>query len=89
MNNRRYGIALPPDESRKGGGTMLVRAKWNVKDASGWHSAGEVFETEADLGDAVDVVEAQKTVKKAETPEPVPSEEPKPKTASRRKKTRE
>ena len=89
MNNRRYGFALPPDESRKGGGTMLVRAKWNVKDASGWHSVGTVFETEADLGDAVDVIGAKKAEQPAETPEAKPAEEPKPKAASRRKKTRE
>ena len=50
---------------------MLVKAKWNVKDASGWHDAGEVFNTEEDLKDAVEVLEApkkatQKSVKKQE-----------------------
>ena len=35
---------------------MLVKAKWSVKDASGWHNAGEVFETASDLGDSVEVL---------------------------------
>ena len=75
--------------------TMLVKAKWNVKDSSGWHSAGDVFETEQDLGDAVEVLEAPKKAepKKAEPkvePETVKAEEPekepaKAKTPSRRK----
>lgn len=53
---------------------MLVKAKWNVKDASGWHDAGEVFQTESDLGDAVEVLDAPKK-KPAEKPE-VPQKEP-------------
>lgn len=39
---------------------MLVKAKWNVKDGNGWHKHGEVFDTESDLGEAVDVLEAPK-----------------------------
>lgn len=57
---------------------MKVKAKWNVKDGSGWHSAGEVFETESDLGDAVEILDApkkQESVKKAE-PEKEPVKEP-------------
>lgn len=75
--------------------TMLVKAKWNVKDSNGWHRAGEVFKTEQDLGDAVEVLEARK---KAEPKNAEPEKEPeaakvdtpvvepaKPKTPSRRK----
>ena len=75
---------------------MKVKAKWNVKDGSGWHCTGEVFETESDLGDAVEILDApkkQEPVKKAEPekePETVKAVEPasepsKPKTPSRRK----
>ena len=80
---------------------MRVRAKWNVKDGSGWHSAGEVFETTSDLGDAVEVLDApkhaepvpvkQEPVKEREPeaaaePEKAPAET-KPRSASRRKKS--
>ena len=78
---------------------MLVKAKWNVKDSNGWHKTGDVFETESDFGDAVEVLEAPK---KAEPKKAVPEKEPeavkaeehaakpaaepaKPKTPSRRK----
>lgn len=55
---------------------MLVKAKWNVKDASGWHNAGEVFDTESDLGEAVEVLMANKPAATVEKkPEPV-AEEP-------------
>ncbi len=67
---------------RKGYLTMKVRAKWSIKDASGWHDAGEVFDTESDLGNAVEVLDAPKKpapVKKAE-PEPEPKAEPEPKS---------
>ena len=77
---------------------MLVKAKWNVKDANGWHPTGAVFETEQDLGDAVEVLEAPKKAepKKAEPekePETVKAEESveepaKPKTPSRRKSSK-
>lgn len=53
---------------------MLVKAKWNVKDASGWHDAGEVFQTESNLGDAVEVLDAPKA-RPAEKPE-VKKQEP-------------
>lgn len=71
---------------------MLVKAKWNVKDAAGWHSAGEVFHTDADLGDAVEVIEGEKPAapKEETAPVPEPAEEAKtekPRTTSRRKKT--
>ena len=71
--------------------TMLVKAKWNVKDSRGWHSAGEVFETEQDLGDAVEVLVAPKHAEPVKAipekePEAAAAEEPaKPKTPSRRK----
>ena len=58
---------------------MLVKAKWSVRDASGWHDAGEVFRTESDLGDAVEVLDAPKKaepVKQVEAPEPEPAKEP-------------
>ena len=62
----------------KGEHTMLVKAKGNVRDAAGWHKAGEIFFTESDLGDAVEVLDAPKKaapVKEApEKAEPVPQE---------------
>ena len=74
---------------------MLVKAKWNVKDAGGWHSAGDVFQTEAELGDAVEVLDAPKKPEAAPVPEPVKEPEApaeakaeKPKTSARRKTTR-
>lgn len=45
---------------------MLVKAKWNVKDSSGWHSAGEVFDTNDALGNAVELLEAPRRVKAPE-----------------------
>lgn len=54
---------------------MKVRAKWSVKDATGWHDAGEVFETEADLGNAVEVLEEAKKPKAAKKAEPEPKPE--------------
>ena len=76
---------------------MLVKAKWTVKDASGWHNAGAVFDTESDLGDAVVVLNAPKkpaAQPEARKPEPEkaaetePAKEPAkaPRSASRRKK---
>lgn len=66
---------------------MLVKAKWNVKDSAGWHVAGEVFNTEADLGDAVEVIEGKKTEPVAEKPEKEESakEEVKTRASGRRK----
>ena len=71
---------------------MLVKAKWNVRDAAGWHKAGEVFNTDADLGDAVEVLDAPKKAEPEKKAEPVKSEptpeksaEEKPKTATRRR----
>ena len=58
---------------------MLVKAKWSVKDASGWHDAGEVFHTENDLGEAVEVLDAPKRpAQKKQEPvkEPVTATEP-------------
>lgn len=70
---------------------MLVKAKWNVKDASGWHSAGDVFDTKADLGDAVEVLEAKAEKEPAPEVKPEPVKEEvkaeKPKTASARRRT--
>ena len=76
---------------------MLVKAKWNVKDSSGWHSAGEVFNTNDNLGDAVEALEkpkkqepAKAPVKEPETaPETVEAEPeketPKPRNTARRR----
>lgn len=69
------------------GSTMLVKAKWNVKDAGRWHMAGDVFQTETDLGDAAEVLEQPKAKKQDETPAEKQAEV-KPKT-TRRKKTGE
>ena len=72
---------------------MLVKAKWNVKDAAGWHKAGDVFHTDQDLGDGVEVLDAPKRTEPVK--EPVPAAEPaketpkpteeKPKAQRRRK----
>ena len=69
---------------------MLVKAKWNVKDEAGWHSTGDVFMTDADLGDAVEVLDAPKKAPEApmvpdaqKAPE-VPAEDEKPKTSRRK-----
>ncbi len=80
---------------------MRVKAKWNVKGSDGWHETGEIFETEEDYGDAVEVLEA-KAEKQAPAPktEEKPKQDPekpvkpeketeKPKTAARRRKTSE
>ena len=74
---------------------MRVKAKGNVRDASGWHRVGEVFITDEDLGDAVEVLDAPKQAEKKQ--EPVAEREPeteaestketvKPRSASRRRK---
>ena len=58
---------------------MLVKAKWSVKDETGWHDAGEVFHTESDLGNAVEVLDAPKKaipVKAEAAPEAEPAKEP-------------
>ena len=55
---------------------MKVKAKWSVKDATGWHDPGEVFETESDLGDAVEVLEETKKARAAKKPEAEPETEP-------------
>ncbi len=65
---------------------MLVKAKWNVKDSSGWHRAGEVFDTNDALGNAVELLEAPRRVK---APEKKPEEEPvkEPEKVPEQKKT--
>ncbi len=76
------------EDPQKGEHAMLVKAKWKIKDASGWHSAGEVFNTESDLGDAVEKIEpAGKTEEKETAPvqEAEKIESPKVKPASRRR----
>ena len=55
---------------------MLVKAKWNVKDAAGWHSAGDVFNTESDLGNAVEVLDTPKKVQEVVKEEPAPESKP-------------
>lgn len=61
---------------RKGNLTMKVRAKWSIKDGTGWHNPGEVFETESDLGDAVEVLSAAKKPKAEKKPEAEPEVQP-------------
>lgn len=67
---------------------MLVKAKWNVRDAEGWHSAGEVWDAKGDLGDAVEVLEAPKAKPAAEpvteSESDEPKTEPKPRTSRRK-----
>ena len=77
---------------------MKVRARFNVKDAAGWHRPGDVFETDTDLGSAVDVLERAEQITMETLPEePIlkepeeakaeePKEEARP-ARSRRKKT--
>lgn len=73
---------------------MKVRAKHNVRDASGWHLTGQVFETDADLGDAVEVLEAPKQEEPvqdepaAEEPAQEESVQEVPKARGRRKATK-
>ena len=81
-----------PDHQQKGETTMLVKAKWNVKGLDGWHFTGEVFQTEEDYGDAVEVLDVPKAPPakepvKAEAPVPEEPKAEKPKAVSRRKKT--
>ena len=68
---------------------MLVKAKWTVKDASGWHDAGQVFNTEDDLGDAVVVLGAPKKepakAEKKQEPVKEPEKEPQAKAAETEK----
>lgn len=61
---------------------MKVRARWNVKDGNGWHSVGEVFETESNLGDAVEVLEAPKKPEPARNPVPAKAPEKAPEKAA-------
>ena len=85
MNRRRRRCCCRRKSIRKGIGTMKVRAKWNVRDAAGWHVAGAVFETDEDLGDAVEVLEGPKrrAVKKPEQETaPAPETEPAPETVT-------
>ena len=64
----------------------MVKARWNVKDSGGWHNAGEVFETEQDLGDAVEILDEPKAAVPVKESEPAVAEEPaRPKSTSRRK----
>ena len=73
---------------------MLVKAKWNVKDAFGWHRAGEIWNTDKDLGDAVEVLDApkaepkQETVKETELVATEAKEPAKARTSARRKTTK-
>ena len=74
---------------------MKVRARNNVKDLNGWHMTGEGFETEEDLGNSVEVLEAPKqlviagvepeTETMAEEPKAEEPKAEKPKTARRKK----
>ena len=55
---------------------MLVKAKWNVKDSTGWHKCGEVFDTVEDLGDAVEVLEMPKRQAPVKAADAAPEQEP-------------
>lgn len=69
---------------------MLVKALCTIHDGNGWHNAGEIFETEDDLGDAVEAVKDE-TVEPETEPEPEdepekePEKEPRPKSTRRKK----
>ena len=69
---------------------MLVKALCTIHDSNGWHNAGEVFETEADLGDAVEAAKEEAEAPAAEPEkepdkEPEPEKEQKPKSPRRKK----
>ena len=70
---------------------MKVKALCTIKDGVCTYNAGDVFETEADLGNLVEVVEAEPVKKEAEVPKEAEATEtteaPKPK--SRKKKLSE
>lgn len=68
---------------------MLVKAKWSVKGSDGWHMGGDVFHTNEDYGNAVEVLDAPTEQKKEPEPvkEPVKAEPAKAKTPARRKTT--
>ena len=71
---------------------MLVKAKWNVKGSDGWHMSGEVFNTEEDFGEAVEVLDAPVARKKEPEPvkepeEPVKEEPAKARTPARKRNT--
>ena len=74
---------------------MKVRAKWNLKDGSGWHKAGEVFEAEDPevYGGGVELLERNEAPKTQEAPETPaePAAEPEAKAAKprTRKRTKE
>jgi len=55
---------------------MLVKAKWNVKDNGGWHAAGEVFQTEENLGEAVEILEKPSRAVVEAVPEEKPVQTP-------------
>lgn len=59
---------------------MIVKALCTIHDSTGWHNAGDVFETEDDPGTAAVIVGAAKP-----EPEPAAEETPKPKTTRRKK----
>ena len=65
---------------------MKVKALCTIKDENGWHNAGEVFETETDLGNLAEILDKPEKAEKAEEPQ----EEQAPKAkATRRKKNLE
>lgn len=63
---------------------MLVKALCTIHDSTGWHNAGETFETKEDLGSAVMVIGESKAKKPESEPEK-PEEEPKTRTTRRKK----
>lgn len=69
---------------------MKVRAKWNLKDESGWHRAGEVFETEHPEAyeGGVDVMEAE-PAREATAAEEAPATETPAKPRARKTRVKE
>ena len=66
---------------------MLVKALCTIKDGTGTHSAGEIFETDEELGNLVTILEKKEEKPEAsvETPQPVPEESPKPRSSRKKK----
>lgn len=64
---------------------MKVKALCTIHCGDAWHNAGDIFETEENLGDLVEVIH-EEIHEAAHEPEPV-EETPKAKTTRRKKAT--
>lgn len=81
MFSRQDGATCLPGETTGREQPMRAKALCTIKDGNGWHMPGEIFETDADLGNLVEPVET------VEAKAPVDEAEETPKAKNRRKKT--